>query len=392
MSDLMKRAEELKDVIVKDRRTIHETPEINAELPETTKYVIKCLKEMGYEPKEICNCGVVATTTPKPGKVLLLRADMDALPMQETSGVDFASKNNYAHTCGHDCHTAILLGAARLLKEREDELEGTVKFMFQPDEEGLTGAQAMIDAGVMENPKVDGAFGMHITGEGLPCGHIGFHEGPFMASSDRFTITIHGKGGHGAYPHTNIDPINVAAHTHIALQEIISREVNTAEPAVLTIGSIHAGDAPNIIPEYAVMEGSIRTYNNDVREYIKSRLVEIAQYTALKFRCTAEVVYTGGVCPLINESAFTKEMHGYISDFLGVDKLHEIPAVMGSEDFALLTGLVPGAFFNIGAEVADPEGRYSCHNPNVVFDESALPIGAATFANCAIQWLNRHSN
>ena len=248
MSDLMKRAEELKDVIVKDRRTIHETPEINAELPETTKYVIKCLKEMGYEPKEICNCGVVATTTPKPGKVLLLRADMDALPMQETSGVDFASKNNYAHTCGHDCHTAILLGAARLLKEREDELEGTVKFMFQPDEEGLTGAQAMIDAGVMENPKVDGAFGMHITGEGLPCGHIGFHEGPFMASSDRFTITIHGKGGHGAYPHTNIDPINVAAHTHIALQEIISREVNTAEPAVLTIGSIHAGDAPNIIP------------------------------------------------------------------------------------------------------------------------------------------------
>ena len=390
MSDLMKRAEELKDVIVKDRRTIHETPEINAELPETTKYVIKCLKEMGYEPKEICNCGVVATTTPKPGKVLLLRADMDALPMQETSGVDFASKNNYAHTCGHDCHTAILLGAARLLKEREDELEGTVKFMFQPDEEGLTGAQAMIDAGVMENPKVDGAFGMHITGEGLPCGHIGFHEGPFMASSDRFTITLHGKGGHGAYPHTNIDPINVAAHTHIALQEIISREVNTAEPAVLTIGSIHAGDAPNIIPEYAVMEGSIRTYNNDVREYIKSRLVEIAQYTALKFRCTAEVVYTGGVCPLINESAFTKEMHGYISDFLGVDKLHEIPAVMGSEDFALLTGLVPGAFFNIGAEVADPEGRYSCHNPNVVFDESALPIGAATFANCAIQWLKHN--
>ncbi|WP_195254364.1 M20 metallopeptidase family protein [Merdimmobilis hominis] len=390
MSDLMKRAEELKDVIVKDRRTIHETPEINAELPETTKYVIKCLKEMGYEPKEICNCGVVATTTPKPGKVLLLRADMDALPMQETSGVDFASKNNYAHTCGHDCHTAILLGAARLLKEREDELEGTVKFMFQPDEEGLTGAQAMIDAGVMENPKVDGAFGMHITGEGLPCGHIGFHEGPFMASSDRFTITIHGKGGHGAYPHTNIDPINVAAHTHIALQEIISREVNTAEPAVLTIGSIHAGDAPNIIPEYAVMEGSIRTYNNDVREYIKSRLVEIAQYTALKFRCTAEVVYTGGVCPLINESAFTKEMHGYISDFLGADKLHEIPAVMGSEDFALLTGLVPGAFFNIGAEVADPEGRYSCHNPNVVFDESALPIGAATFANCAIQWLKNN--
>lgn len=390
MSDLMKRAEELKDVIVKDRRTIHETPEINAELPETTKYVIKCLKEMGYEPKEICNCGVVATTTPKPGKVLLLRADMDALPMKETSGVPFASKNNYAHTCGHDCHTAVLLGAARLLKEREDELEGTVKFMFQPDEEGLTGAQSMIDAGVMENPKVDGAFGMHITGAGLPCGHIGFHEGPFMASSDRFTITIHGKGGHGAYPHTNIDPINVAAHTHIALQEIISREVNTAEPAVLTIGSIHAGDAPNIIPEYAVMEGSIRTYNNDVREYIKSRLVEIAQYTALKFRCTAEVVYTGGVCPLINESAFTKEMHGYISDFLGADKLHEIPAVMGSEDFALLTGLVPGAFFNLGAEVADPEGRYSCHNPNVVFDESALPIGAATFANCAIQWLKHN--
>ena len=389
MNPILQRAKELESEIIANRRYLHQHPEIRDELPNTTKFVMEKLTEMGYEPKEICKGGIVATVG-NPGKVFLLRGDMDALPMEEDTDLEFRSCNSYAHTCGHDTHTAMLLGAAKILKEHEKELKGTVKLMFQPAEEIFTGAQAMIDAGVMENPHVDAALATHIASSGLPCGMISYKEGPSGASADMFTITIKGKGGHGAYPHAAVDPVNIGAHVVLTLQELVSREVNPLEPCVLTIGAFQAGDAGNILPESAVLRGSIRTFNNDVRNFIKQRTVELCEDTAKKFRAEAKVEFTSGVCPLINESAFTKEMHGYISDFLGADKLHEIPAVMGSEDFALLTGLVPGAFFNIGAEVADPEGRYSCHNPNVVFDESALPIGAATFANCAIQWLKHN--
>ena len=391
MNPILQRAKELESEIIANRRYLHQHPEIRDELPNTTKFVMEKLTEMGYEPKEICKGGIVATVG-NPGKVFLLRGDMDALPMEEDTDLEFRSCNSYAHTCGHDTHTAMLLGAAKILKEHEKELKGTVKLMFQPAEEIFTGAQAMIDAGVMENPHVDAALATHIASSGLPCGMISYKEGPSGASADMFTITIKGKGGHGAYPHAAVDPVNIGAHVVLTLQELVSREVNPVEPCVLTIGAIQAGDAGNILPESAVLRGSIRTFNNDVRNFIKQRTVELCEDTAKKFRAEAKVEFTSGVCPLINDGEFTREIVGYLGDLVPADKLCTREPEMGSEDFALVTQMVPATFLYLGAEVEDPAQVRRGHNPNVLFNEDCFHLGTAALAHCAIQWLDRHSN
>ena len=391
MNPILQRAKELESEIIANRRYLHQHPEIRDELPNTTKFVMEKLTEMGYEPKEICKGGIVATVG-NPGKVFLLRGDMDALPMEEDTDLEFRSCNSYAHTCGHYTHTAMLLGAAKILKEHEKELKGTVKLMFQPAEEIFTGAQAMIDAGVMENPHVDAALATHIASSGLPCGMISYKEGPSGASADMFTITIKGKGGHGAYPHAAVDPVNIGAHVVLTLQELVSREVNPLEPCVLTIGAFQAGDAGNILPESAVLRGSIRTFNNDVRNFIKQRTVELCEDTAKKFRAEAKVEFTSGVCPLINDGEFTREIVGYLGDLVPADKLCTREPEMGSEDFALVTQMVPATFLYLGAEVEDPAQVRRGHNPNVLFNEDCFHLGTAALAHCAIQWLDRHSN
>ena len=391
MNPILQRAKELESEIIANRRYLHQHPEIRDELPNTTKFVMEKLTEMGYEPKEICKGGIVATVG-NPGKVFLLRGDMDALPMEEDTDLEFRSCNSYAHPCGHDTHTAMLLGAAKILKEHEKELKGTVKLMFQPAEEIFTGAQAMIDAGVMENPHVDAALATHIASSGLPCGMISYKEGPSGASADMFTITIKGKGGHGAYPHAAVDPVNIGAHVVLTLQELVSREVNPLEPCVLTIGAFQAGDAGNILPESAVLRGSIRTFNNDVRNFIKQRTVELCEDTAKKFRAEAKVEFTSGVCPLINDGEFTREIVGYLGDLVPADKLCTREPEMGSEDFALVTQMVPATFLYLGAEVEDPAQVRRGHNPNVLFNEDCFHLGTAALAHCAIQWLDRHSN
>lgn len=390
MNPILQRAKELESEIIANRRYLHQNPEIRDELPGTTKFVMEKLTEMGYEPKEICKGGIVATVG-NPGKVFLLRGDMDALPMEEDTDLEYRSRNSYAHTCGHDTHTAMLLGAAKILKEHEKELKGTVKLMFQPAEEIFTGAQAMIDAGVMENPHVDAALATHIASSGLPCGMISYKEGPSGASADMFTITIKGKGGHGAYPHAAVDPVNIGAHIVLTLQELVSREVNPLEPCVLTIGAFQAGDAGNILPESAVLRGSIRTFNNDVRNFIKQRTIELCEDTAKKFRAEATVEFTSGVCPLINDGAFTREIVGYLGDLVPADKLCTREPEMGSEDFALVTQLVPATFLYLGAEVEDPAKVRRGHNPNVLFNEDCFHLGTAALAHCAIQWLENHA-
>ena len=260
----LQRAQELYEQMVSDRRYLHQHPEVGMELPETTEYVIKRLAEMGCQPQRLGG-GVTATVTGNPqGKVFLLRADMDALPMEEKSGLPFASQRSCAHTCGHDRHTAMLLGAARMLKEREKELNGTVKFMFQPGEEVLAGAKSMVAAGILENPHVDAAMGAHMIPM-IPVGFGGYGTGVVSASSDHLVIQIEGKGGHGAHPHTAVDPINIGVHIHLALQELISREVDPAEAVVLTFGKFQGGGAANIIPATAVMEGTLRTFNEELR-------------------------------------------------------------------------------------------------------------------------------
>ena len=283
------RACELKDETIANRRYIHEHAEVGLELPQTRAYVMEKLKEYGLEPK-VCGAGVTATLG-KAGKVLLLRADMDALPMPEESGESFACKDGiHNHACGHDFHAAMLLTAAKILKEKENELEGTVKFMFQPAEETFEGSRNMIEHGILENPKVDAALAFHVAAGKVPAGLVMYNDnGVMMSSVDGFQITIHGKGAHGASPHTAIDPINVGAHIYLALQELIARESNPSHACVLTIGQFAAGSAPNIIPEVAVLQGTIRTNDKGARELLVRRMKQVAEGEAAVFGASVEI-------------------------------------------------------------------------------------------------------
>lgn len=388
MADMLSRAKEIEPEILKDRRFLHQNAELGDELPITTAYVKERLIEMGYEPVEICKSGVVATVG-KGDKTFMLRADMDALPMDEISGLEFASTNGYCHSCGHDTHTAMLLGAAKLLKEREDELEGVVKLMFQPAEEFLSGARAMIEAGLLENPTVDAAMAIHISSN-HDSGTIQYTYGGSHGSADKYNIYITGKGGHGASPHLCIDPVNAACHVVIGLNEILSREVDAKDVAILTVGAIQSGTKENIIPENAFITGTIRTKKQAVRDFMKQRLVELSTSIAEAFRCKCEVTFPFGVAPLENNAPLMDEVLGYTRAMLGDDLVREAEGGMGSEDFSLVTERVPGIFLTLGARVSDPESVYSMHNPAVLFDDSAFYIGAATYANTAVEWLKNN--
>lgn len=391
MDDFLKRAEELSEILLEMRRYLHQHAETGDSLDETTKYVMQKLTEFGYEPKEICKSGVTATLEGgKRGKVLLLRADMDALSMEEKSGLPFASKTGATHSCGHDIHTTALLGAAKMLKEAQAELNGTVKLMFQPAEETLQGAEAMIKAGVLENPGVDAAFGMHVASD-YPAGCFGYNRGAAMASSDNFEIRVTGRSCHGAMPHLGVDPINAACHIHTALQEIISREANAAEAAVLTIGQFIAGEAINVIPGEAVLRGTIRTRSKQVRELTLRRTREIAAKVADAFNAAAEVRILASCPPLVNNDGMCG-LFLEVAEQLGIRGVSfRERASMGSEDFAFISDSVPSCFGFYGAGVADESKRFPGHNPNIIFDEACIPYGAATYAAFAKAWLDKNN-
>ncbi|WP_313413270.1 M20 family metallopeptidase [Sedimentibacter sp.] len=390
MPNFLEHANKIKSELIADRRFLHMIPEIGNDLPQTTSFVMQKLAEIGLEPKEICKSGVTATIGGKnKGKVFLLRADMDALPMKEDSGLEFSSTNSYAHTCGHDIHTAMLLGAAKILKHYEDELKGTVKLMFQPSEENMEGASAMVKAGILENPKVDAAMALHVFPGDMHVGMMYWGAGPVLASSDLFRITVSGKGGHGAIPQNTVDPINAAAHVHIALQEILAREINPQEPVVITVGSFNSGNAFNIIPEAAVMTGSIRAFSKEVRELAKKRLTEIAVHTAQAFRAECRVEYISGIASTVNDEHLAIELKEYISEIS--NQLIPFPKQMGSEDFAVIADSVPSVFFGIGAGGNDPQYHSgSSHNPKVVFNEEVLSLGAAVLSCSAYRWLKNN--
>ncbi|MBU5419492.1 amidohydrolase [Acetanaerobacterium sp. MSJ-12] len=387
---LLERAWELQDQMVADRRYLHQNPELGFELPLTAAYVKKRLTEMGYEVEDICPSGFVAMAGKKTdGKVLLVRADMDALPMAEETDEPFKSQNGAMHSCGHDIHTATLLGAAQLLKEHEDELEGRVKLCFQPAEEPIKGAVEMIEKGVLENPHVDAVFGTH-TSIPMKAGAVRLLEGPILASSDIFKVTIHGEGSHGSMPETGVDPVNVAAHVVIALQSIIAREVSALQPVVLTFGSIQAGQAPNIVPSDCVLQGTLRAFDPEVRKFAKKRMEEIIHSTAATFRATAEISYESETPPTVNDPAFTREMQGYMKEVVGEDCITEGPRIMGSDDFAYFTEQRPGAMFHCGMGTREEGHLFGLHNPKALFDERSLPAVAAVYANCCIQWLKHN--
>lgn len=394
MNDFLKEAKQIKEELIEYRRTIHRNPEVGSDLPKTKTFVLNKLKEFGYEPKEICESGIVATIEGNSsGKTFLLRADMDALPMKEATECDFKSVNGCMHSCGHDMHTAMLLGAAKLLKKNQDKIEGTIKLVFQPDEEGFTGAKKMIEAGVLENPKVDAAMAMHVH-SGTPSNVVLYGlGGPSIAGCNRFRIVVKGKGCHGAMPETGVDPINIAAHIYISLQEILSREISATEPAVLTIGKFSGGDAPNIIPEEVIMEGTIRSLNKELGKFIFDRMNDIVLSTAKMFRGEAKLIELSSVPPLENNETLATELGDYIKDIVGKNSIISFEGGgMGSEDFASYSYKVPSAYFMLGAGTKEENESYGLpmHNDKVTFNEDILATGAAIYAYSAIMWLKNN--
>ena len=385
------RALELKDETIANRRHIHKNAETGLDLPKTKAYVMEKLTEYGLEPKD-CGYGVTATLG-KGGKVLLLRADMDALPMPEESGEEFACPTvKEAHTCGHDFHAAMLLTAAKMLKEKEDTLEGTIKFMFQPAEETFEGSKNMIENGILENPPVDAALAYHVSPGKMPIGLFMYNDkDTMMYSVDGFKITIHGKGSHGAYPHVGVDPINIGVHIHLALQELIARESDPTHSCVLTIGQFAGGTAANIIPETAVLQGTIRTNKPEARELLVRRMKEVAEKTAAVYNGTVDIEMISEVPPLICNPKLTDEVVGYMQE-LGIPGLTPYPGISASasEDFAVIAEKVPSTFMYLSAGYLDERGQYPAHHPKAQFNEDVCPIGAACLAHCASQWLKNN--
>ncbi len=386
--DILKRARELQSEVVADRRYLHQHPELSFDLPETSAYVKKRLREMGYEPQDIGQCGVTALVGGKrPGKCILIRADMDALPMKEESGLPFAAAcDDKAHTCGHDTHTAMLLGAAKILKEMEDEIPGTIKLMFQPSEEFGTGAEALYKAGILENPHVDAAFGVH-TIAALPCGQVCYAKGPMFASCDSFNITVTGKGGHGSQPNTAIDPVNIAAHIVVNLNTILAREVAPDDFAVMTVGCIQSGTINNIIPSEALIRGTIRSYDPKVRNFMCQRMQEVAKETAATFRAEARNDWFANVPPVYTDDETMEILGEGVKAVLGTEWINDKAAPFtGTEDFGFITGILPSGFFLLGAQPEEGEAMPQ-HNPKIIFNEDAFPNGVTAYVAGALAWL-----
>ena len=393
MNEIMNQAKEIKEDLINFRRTIHSNPEVGDALPKTKSYVIEKLKEFGYDPKEICESGIVATIEgSEPGKTFLLRADMDALPVKEATECEFKSNNGCMHACGHDMHTAMLLGAAKLLKQNQDQIKGTVKLVFQPNEEGFKGAKNMLKAGVLKNPDVDAAMAMHVH-SGTPSNVVLCGLGTSIAGCNRFRIVVKGTGCHGAMPELGVDPINIAAHIYLALQEIISREISATKPAVVTIGKFSGGEAANIIPEEVIMEGTIRSLDKEAGEFIFNRMNDIVVSTAKMFRGEAELIELSSVPPLTNNTDLAKEVTSYLKDLLGEKSVILFEGGgMGSEDFASYSYEVPSVYLMLGAGTKQENSLYgeAMHNPKVVFNEDILVTGAAMHAYSAIMWLKNN--
>ena len=399
--ELMAEAAVLEPQLQNWRRTLHRHPEVGFDLPQTRALDKQALTEMGYTPQDCGKAGIlVLAGGKKPGKTILLRGDMDALPIQEESGVDFASEvPGRMHGCGHDMHTAMMLGAAKLLKAHEEELEGTVKLEFQPAEEIFQGSPDMIANGLLEDPKVDAAVMFHVVaGMPLPSGMVLVPGGGItMASCEQYHITVHGKGGHGSMPEACIDPITAAAHIHIALQEINSREMDPHSFGVFTTGRFQAGAASNVIPDTAEMWGTIRTIDpeNKVGELIHKRMTEIAQGVAAAYRCTAEVGFSD-YCPcMVVDHALAGNAMTYMTELVGqgamdMSKLTGGKPGGGSEDFAFVSHEVPTVSMFLSAGNAKEGYAYGQHHPKVKFDDSILYEGSAAYSWFALRWLSEH--
>jgi amidohydrolase len=380
--------------VVADRRDFHENPELGYHEVRTAGIVAERLRALGVEdirtgiaPTGVT--GLIRGQQPGAGRTVLLRADMDALPILEENEVDYKSRNpGVMHACGHDAHTAILLGTARLLMDRRDEFAGTVKLLFQPAEElPPGGAKPMIEAGVLEDPLVDAAFGLHMDQDN-PVGTVEVRPGPMMAAADRFQIVIHGKGGHGAKPHDTIDPIVIGAQIVTALQTLVAREIDPTEEAVVTVGTFLAGKAFNVIPDTAEMGGTVRTFNARNRDRLERRIGELATGIAAAMGGTVEYVYTRGYPATVNNPEMTALVREELAKVVGADGLREAPLMMGAEDFSYFLEAVPGAFWFVGSQNPERGLVWGHHHPRFDIDEASMAIGLETMVNVTMRYLN----
>lgn len=384
MGEILKSAQGLSDSLIKDRRAIHANPEIGFELPKTTEYVMGRLKELGYEPKEISKSAVVATIG-KGSKTILLRCDMDGLPVQEAAEVPYKSCNGNSHVCGHDMHTAMMLGVAEELKKYEESLEGTVKLMFQPAEEFGLGAKAMIEAGVLEG--VNAAMALHVKPD-LEPGKLTYTKGTCTAAMDSFIIEVQGKGAHSSTPHLGVDPLIIVNTIYTLLNTLIGREVDPFETATLTVGKMGGGTMCNIIPETATLEGSLRCFNPEVRDYVVKRMYEIIDTITKLMRGSYTIKGQVATPATQNNPQLCEELHKYIGQVIGEDNVRvETKPFTGTEDMAYISEKVPTMLAWLGA---GHEGNYPLHNPNIQLNEGAMAYGVAILVNSAIQWLKNN--
>lgn len=390
--ELLKSAYALQEELKKDRRYLHENAEVGFDLKKTTAYVEKRLSEMGYTPHKCGKSGIVVTLG-KGERTILLRADMDGLPIREETAEKFACENGNMHACGHDIHTSALLGAAKLLKDREKEIKGKVKLYFQPAEELLQGAKDGIQNGLLNGDRVEFAMMIHVlTGLDMPVGKaVVSSAGVSAPGADYFTVTVKGKGCHGSSPWEGVDALTVSAYILTALQELSAREISPFEKGVLTVGTLHAGETGNVIPDQAVMQGTLRCFDEETREYLKRRLKGISQGIAKSFRAKAQVKFGNGCPSLYNDESASDFALKTAENLLGEDNVFasaQLPtgkSVNGSEDFAYISREVPSVMIGLAAGERKKGYSYPLHHPKAKFDESVLPIASALYAELALK-------
>ncbi len=366
----------LLDFVVATRRDLHAHPELGFQEVRTSGMVATRLRELGIEVHErIAQTGVLGVIKGgRPGKTIMLRADMDGLPIQELNETDYRSQSEGTmHACGHDGHVAMLLGAARILAQKRAEIPGTVVLCFQPAEEGLGGARAMVEAGILEEYGIERAYGLHLASK-HPVGMVGFTPGPLYASSDSIDIAIHGKGGHGASPHLSIDPIFVASNFVVSLQQVVSRVIDPIEPAVVTIGAFHAGTTYNVIPTSAKLKGTVRAFDADVRKAMKERIERVLAGVCAASGATYDFDYLWRYPVTENDPVQTAYARGLAEKTLGAEHVTSFTKLMGAEDFSFFAQRVPACFFQVGCRGSE-RSSFPHHHERFDIDEGALQYG-----------------
>ncbi len=389
--DFLEKAKQLSEYTVATRRDLHRHPELGFEEVRTAGIVADTLRDLGMEVTTgVGKTGVVGLLEGKQkSPVVLLRFDMDALPILEENEVDYVSEvPGKMHACGHDNHVAVGLTVAKILAEMQDLLPGTVKFVFQPAEEGDGGAELMVAEGVLANPTPDAALAMHVWNE-KPVGWYGLKSGPMMAGAHTFRVKVTGKGGHGAIPHLSIDPIAAAAHIISALQTIVSRNVNPLDSAVVTVGALHSGTVFNVIPQTAVLEGTIRTFKASVFDTVEKRFREIVENVGQAMGCDTEIEIVRATYPVDNDPMLADLMADVVRKIqvdADVDRAYQ---TMGSEDFSYMTQDLPGCYMLVGSANAEKGLNYGHHHPRFNIDETCLPYAVAVMAQGAVETLKK---